>query len=604
MTIDFGRVPVTSYHTSSARNETMNNLLAKAAEALQNDQLDEAERYCQDVLRNDSEQPAAIHLAGMIAHRRDDYRQAIMLLEKSIQYNDKEASWHYNLALAYRAAKQIGPAIKSYCKAIELMPDYEAALYNLGAIYFERNRFDEAASCFHKTLKLNPDHVHANYELARIKHNKGNVFQALKLLDRAIRLAPDDADIRLLLTYALRDVGRYDDAMKQLDLLLQLRPDDENAVAVKASIFERLGKTEDAWQCLKPVIERGTDCVNVLTVYAELGRKTDRAEHALELFNRLLEQKKTKGEYRTMMHFAIARLLDNLGRYDDAFEHLKLANSRVKHQYDPQEQERKVSDLIETFSIDAITKLHRATGSDHRPVFIVGMPRSGTSLVEQILASHPQVVGTGESPLIANLANPIPLNLPGNPTYPQCVALTSRDQFDAMAGIYGKRLNEFSTQAVRLTDKTPLNFMHLGLISLIYPNTRIIHTLRNPMATCFSCFSIKFLAKHAYSYRLEDLGHFYRQHLRMMQHWYDVLEVPIMNMQYEELVTNPEPKMRKLVEFLDLSWDDACLKFYENKRPMISASYDQVRRPIYTSAINHWKNYEHHLAPLASALEG
>ncbi len=590
------------HEAGEAAGRSCDQLLSDAAEALQQNRLDEADHLCRCILESDQDHPTATHLAGMIAHRRADLPHAAKLMEKSIQYNGGEASWHYNLGLVYRDANRMKDAENAYRRALAIKPDYAVALYNLGSVLIRRNQRDEAANCFLAVLKLNPDHVQANYRLGGIKYEKGNVPQAIELLSHAVELSPDDPDIRLLLIYSLRDNGRYDEALEHLDVFRRRGSDDENAVAVEASVYERLGRVDQAWQCLRPVIEKGTQNTNILTVYADLSKKIDMQEHALGLIQQLLGQGKVKGEYRTILHFTIGRLLDELEQYDEAFEHFTLANSRMKVVYDPVEQEQKVDAMIRVFSPGSIEKILQAEVRDHRPVFIVGMPRSGTSLIEQILASHPQVTGTGESALISNLASSIPMNLSGNPPYPECLTETPQDHFGAMATIFSQRLDEYTTTSLRVTDKTPLNMMHLGLITRIYPHARIIHACRHPMASCFSCYTMKFVGRHAYSYKLEHLGHFYRQYQRMMDHWHKVLDVPVLDMHYEQLVSDPESNMRKLIAFIGLEWDDACARFHENKRLMVSASYDQVRRPIYTKSIDHWKHYERHLEPLKRAL--
>jgi hypothetical protein len=232
------------------------------------------------------------------------------------------------------------------------------------------------------------------------------------------------------------------------------------------------------------------------------------------------------------------------------------------------------------------------------------MPRSGTTLVEQILASHPAVFGAGELLRVGEIAQRLPSALGSRLDYPLCLADFSQQAADAAAQEYLDYLQSLSGgEATRVTDKMPGNFMHLGLIDLLFPGARIIHCMRDPLDTCLSCYSQNFNG-HEYTHDLSHLGHFYRDYQRIMQHWRGVVRVPVLEVQYEALVEDPEPGSRRLIEFCGLPWDDSCLRFYENKRTVVTASYDQVRRPIYKTSTERWRNYERHIDPLKAALAG
>jgi len=245
----------------------------------------------------------------------------------------------------------------------------------------------------------------------------------------------------------------------------------------------------------------------------------------------------------------------------------------------------------------------RASVRSDRPVFIVGMPRSGTSLIEQILASHPQVFGAGELTDIVRLPLSLHTMLGTERKYPQCLSLLTQDRIDTFAQHYLDKLASLSPDASRVIDKMPGNFMHLGFIELLFPDARIIHCMRDPLDTCLSCYFQDFSRSHPYSYDLENLGAFYNEYRKIMQHWRSVLSIPMYEIQYEELVADQEMKSRELVEFCGLEWDERCLNFHETKRYVGTASYDQVRQPMYKKSAGRWKNYENRIDVLKKSLK-
>jgi hypothetical protein len=231
------------------------------------------------------------------------------------------------------------------------------------------------------------------------------------------------------------------------------------------------------------------------------------------------------------------------------------------------------------------------------PVFIVGMQRSGTTLTEQIAASHPQVYGAGELEHIRRIAGMIKIGRPES-TVRQ---LTSADSL-ALAGDYLRKVREIGGDALRIVDKMPHNFQYLGLIAILFPKARIIHCTRDPMDNCVSCFTQSFTGHHGYNTDLRQLGLYYREYRRLMDHWRRVLPIPMLEIDYEEMVADQETQSRRLIDFLGLDWDPACLNFHETDRSVQTASRWQVRQPIYKTSVKRWKDYEKHLGPLKKAL--
>ena len=230
------------------------------------------------------------------------------------------------------------------------------------------------------------------------------------------------------------------------------------------------------------------------------------------------------------------------------------------------------------------------------------MPRSGTTLIEQILASHPEVYGAGELGLIISATDSLPSRLGSMLVYPECMASIDQRHLDQIADQYLRQISALSSNAARITDKMPHNFLHLGFIELLFPNARVIHCVREPLDTCLSCYFTDFGDKHAFSRNLSDLGRYYRQYQRLMKHWRKVLNIPIIDISYEALVEDQIALSQKMIEFCDLDWDDQCIDFYQTDRVVTTASYDQVRQPLYKTSVQRWKNYQEFIDPLMEEL--
>ena len=308
---------------------------------------------------------------------------------------------------------------------------------------------------------------------------------------------------------------------------------------------------------------------------------------------------------RFLLHFAAGRLLDRVGSYDEAFENYRIGNRLFGADFSCRDLANTVDKHVAVYNKEFMRRAPRASHGSQRPVFIVGMPRSGTTLVEQILSIHPEVYGAGELEDINWMAISLPKTLASSSSYPDCVPELTVDACDQLAAQYLDRLSALAPDAARLvTDKMPGNYFHLGLVVLLFPEARIIHCTRDPLDICLSCYFQSFIQanNHQYAYNLEHLGCAYRQYQRLMNHWKHVLDVPFMDVSYEELVADQERVTRELLAFCGLPWDERCMRFYESKRNVVTASYDQVRRPLYSSSIGRWRHYEKHLEPLRRAL--
>jgi tetratricopeptide (TPR) repeat protein len=397
-------------------------------------------------------------------------------------------------------------------------------------------------------------------------------------------------------------LGRFDEALEAYQAAQRIRPDSLDPVAGLASVHERRREYRQAFEVLWPHIDAGAEHVGVVTAAAGLCRRFNRCDQVAALAERILESHATAERDRAALHFQLGQIYDRRQEFERAFVHFQQGNRLKQDQFDIDAHRAVVDELIEVFGREGLARMPRASRSAERVVLVVGMPRSGTSLVEQILASHPAVFGAGELPDIGHLTLRLPA-LPGRSTgYPRTVTGISQSQLDDLAAAYHDRLRQLSPDARRVTDKMPQNFLHLGFVELLFPQAKIIHCLRDPMDSCLSCYFHLFGGYHPYAYDLRDLGLYYREYRRLMAHWKTALSLPMLEIAYEDVVDRQEEMSRALVAFCGLDWDEACLRFHLSERYVNTASYDQVRRPIYRDSVARWRHYENHLGPLRDAL--
>ena len=307
---------------------------------------------------------------------------------------------------------------------------------------------------------------------------------------------------------------------------------------------------------------------------------------------------------RATLHYELGRLYDRKNAFDAAFRHFTLGNELKgqSRRFDASEHAQYIDALIQTYNSHFMSQAPRPTIRSQRPVFIIGMPRSGTSVIEQILASHPAVHGGGELLTMNSIVKNLPDELGSLAPYPLCLTKLTQVNVDQLSQRYLDHLQTLSSDAVRVTDKMPTNFLHLGLINILFPEARVIHCLRDPLDTCLSCYFQNFGPWDSYTQDLRSLGAFYREYQRLMVHWRTVLDIAILDIQYEDLVADQEGVSRKMTAFCGLEWDERCLRFYDSKRAVSSASHDQVRQPIYRRSVGRWKNYRDYLGPLQEGL--
>jgi tetratricopeptide (TPR) repeat protein len=472
----------------------------------------------------------------------------------------------------------------------------------IGQEEFSHQHWAGARDHFVEAIRLDPDHAEYHFAAAMCDWAGGQVDEAGDYLRTAVRLEPGLARAQAWLGEWYLIHGITDAALKATATAIALDPADASFMLSRAWVLEAAGDLDGAWELVGQLIGRMEMNSSLARLYGRLACRYGQEAPALAAITGLLAT--GPGSDAAVLHFAAAQLLDRLGRYDEAFDQAAAGNAlRQGTGYKPAAEALSIDRLINYFTRQRLAALPRATLRSDKPVFIVGMPRSGTSLVEQILASHPQVHGAGELDFIHRIllgtADMLHANLGA---YPACLDHLTTAQADGLAEVYLAPFIAMRPDAARITDKMPSNFVHLGLIALLFPQARIIHCHRDPMDTCLSCFVTQFNQGYEFTHDLKNLGHFYRLYARLMAHWKRVIDLPILDVSYEQMVANPEAQSRRMVEFVGLPWDDRCLNFHETKRPCVTSSVVQVRRPMYATSVGRWKFYAKHLEPLKAAL--
>jgi tetratricopeptide (TPR) repeat protein len=475
---------------------------------------------------------------------------------------------------------------------------------SIGDSAYSRGNFASARDAYLNAARLHPQQADYVRKAGIAEWAGGNLEAAGMHLRHALQVDPLFAVGRSSLGEWLLARGMPGEALAATSRAIELAPQRGDVVLAHAWTLESAGRHDESWGLLQQLLSRKQYTPSLAHLYGRMALHRGQQLSALDLINRYLQSGNLLPFYASNLNVAAAELLDSLGRYDEAFAHAERGNAIRGRRYKPADHQAFTDRTLACFTRQKAALLPKATGRSDFPVFIVGVPRSGTTLVEQVLASHPQVFGAGELYYLSHCVARIVDSLSVSPDdYPRCLDLLTAGQVNETAGVYLRSLRALNPAARRITDKMPLNFAHLGLVSMLFPESRVIHCVRDPLDTCLSCFMTPFSAGHDFKYDLTDLGHFYRQYQRLMSCWKGALDLRILDVCYEDLVADTEAQCRRMIQFLELPWDDACLRFYENSRPTATASGQQVRRPIYKTSVGRSKRYEKHLGPLKSALE-
>ena len=484
-------------------------------------------------------------------------------------------------------------------------PENRVALRVLAIAANENEQYVIAEAFFSRLIRLAPDEVGGTIDLAGFLGDRGRYEEAIIHLERAAAIEMDNPSVQLMLGGMLAVLNRVDESLSAYDRCLEHNPEEPAALIGKAHMLRITGREDDALatyrHCVSVSPEFGTAWWN-LSSMPGFGA----TDYDIETMQRVLSDGDTDSESRIGLHFALARAFEKRAEFDQAWEHFTRGNDvkRAVVKYDPVKSELDQRKIRDTYTKELLSRPPAKSQTDLTPIFILGVPRSGSTLVEQILASHSQVEGAGELPYILTMVNGLKSRKPGSLHYTEIVAhLTEGDLIELGENYLQAAVSHRNGGLPFVTDKMPANYPHIGFIREILPRARIIDARRDPIATCVANYRQLFAQGKYQSYDLTEMGEYYVEYVQMMTHWDDVLPGTVLRVQYEKLVSDTESEVRRLLDHCGLPFEERCLEFHKSKRAVNTASAEQVRQPIYQSAVEFWRHYEAHLDELLQVLE-
>lgn len=517
----------------------------------QDDQLDEAEKISLLLTQKFPLHQLAWKVLGTILKKKGRVKEALIINQKTVEINPKDAEAFYNLGNTLKELYRLEEAKTNYKIAIKLQPEHLGAHNNLGIVLKDLDELEEAEIIFKSLVKLRPNNVEAINNLGNILKELRKIKEAKKAFQDSIKLKPNYTEAHYNMGIMFEEQGDFIKAKKKFETVVKLDPG-----YVRAHYSLSKLKTFD---------------------------KED--EHFTQMQN-LYYDKSLSNEQRSQLCFALAKSFEDMNNFSSAFRYYTEGNKLKKKLLDyniNQDVDHfdKIKESAQNIKKNSLKNFNLS--STLNPIFIIGMPRSGTSLVEQIISSHSKVMGAGELIYVDQLGRNIITEK----------ALVSTKELKDFRKKYLEKLEKISDGKLNVTDKMPLNFMYVGLIYSTFPNAKIIHVKRDFAATCWGCYKKNFYTKAlGFSYNLGDLVKYYELYEKLMQFWENLYEKKIYNLNYETLVTNQDKETRKLIKYLDLDWEEDCLSPQDNKRNVFTASVSQIRRKIYQGSSEKWKNFE------------
>jgi tetratricopeptide (TPR) repeat protein len=610
--------------------------LDRALNCHSNGNLDEAEKLYQAVLAEDPEQADALHYLGVINLQLGRFDEAVRLIQRAVDARPDYTDAVINLGYGLNALGRNEDAAGQFERALAMGPPTAQLLANLGGALEQLGRYADAATRFEEALKLQPGLAEARRSLADVllKLNRpvdalreikkavadgmpsipmqvslGNILlaagrpgDAIRCFNQVLKEQPDLAPVHRNLAKSLRHMGRFSEAIEHYKKLLAKDPDNVVGHHELGVVYQDLGDNDSALATFRNAVRLDPNCVIAWHGIATVS-KNDIDENEVKALLDLQQAPETSTNDRLRLGFALGKHYENIGQHDEAAKQFLLANKlkRAEFEYDIDSDLRAVENLRSCFDKAFLDRWSNTGLPDRTPIFIVGMPRSGTTLIEQILANHPRVFGAGESTsLVHSIIETFPIS--DGVDYTCSINDPTSGDFKAIARRYLDCLPEADEEYI--TDKLPHNFLNVGMIRILFPNATIVHCRRDPRDTCFSIYKNLIGAdSHFYAYDLEELARYYNGYAALMNHWDQVMPGAIHTIEYEQMIDNQEQSTRELLDACGLEWDPACLEFHKLERPILTISAPQVRQPLYRGSIGAWRPYEKMLEPLLDILD-
>ena len=587
----------------------------------------------------DPKSPQAFNNLGIVHYDRGEFAEAVKCYEQAIALNNSYPEAHNNLGNALRALgrydealdhfqrallirenypgaynnmaailreqDQVAEAEFAYRKAISLNPRYFEAYGNLATLLVQHERSDEALRALGDALKIDPKHAPTLIHVARTQLHVGNHAQAEQACRLALEQDPNSAEAHGMLGEMLHETDRFSEALASYETALTLKPESGEARNHYGICLKSVGRLDEAREQLIKSLELNPRAYGIYANLADLEKFTPDHPHLAAMEAIMRDASDPMSERYMALHFGLGKAYEDIGEYDKAFTHFQMGATlkRAKLKYDEADTFGFFDAIRQTFSTEFFARRPFEGSSSNLPIFIIGMPRSGSTLVEQILSSHPQIFGAGEIKEFSRRLNALRSRFPALPKYPQIAVKMNQAQYKIVTEGYLSTLKGYAPTAAHVTDKLLTNYYFVGMLHVMFPNAKFIHTKRNPVDTCWSAYTKLFKDDMPHSYDFGELGRYYKKYEDLMAHWDAVLPPGLIKtIVYEEVVDNVETCARELLEFLNLPWEPACLSFHESDRPVKTASVTQVRKPVYRTSVEKWRRYGDRMQPLVDAL--
>ena len=596
--------------------------------------LAEAEQAGRKAVAINNTLPSAWNNLGIILQEAGQYEESKQCLERVIAHEPNNAEAHNNLANTCKRMGLFDKAEQYWMKALALKTNYAEPYSNLANLYNDQGAWDKAAEMARKAIELSPQMVDAYINLSAIETARSNHLEALRWQNALLSFAPLHSTGLASRALTLKQLERLDEALHSAQAAVSANPASDEAHNALGMVLQSLNRFDEALASYEraaslPGTAAEKALVNRALVFMEQGL-TAEAEAAYDRvvatfphsisawFNRAdlksfkaddraietLQELLSKGASalslsdQLMLYFTLGKAHMDLGQSEPAFQYLNAGNAlkRQSIHYDSQATLSWMREIGEVFSKSFLQQNRDKGAKGKMPIFVLGMPRSGTSLIEQILATHPSVYGAGELSDLQRIVD-------SAGSYPSSMRNVTADAFKQLGQAYLSKVSSLAKGRIHVVDKMPANFFYTGLIRLILTDAHIIHCRRDPVDTCLSCYTKLFTGEQSFTYNFSELGEFHRGYQELMAHFRAVLpESHFLEVDYESVVDDMETEARRILDFIGLPWDPVCLEFYKTKRPVRTASVNQVRQPIYKTSAGRWKKHESQLTELLQAL--
>ncbi len=560
----------------------------------------EADRACRQILQGNPGNTAAARLLGQITRRTGRATESVQIFRHLRQNRPNDIQLLGELGASLAASEQPQLALPLLIEAVEKMPTAVQWKVWLGKCYLKLFKTAAAIKVLKQAREDAPDDPDVLYHLANALLTSGQPAHAEPLILEFLQKRPDSVHGKVCLANIYEHENRLDEAVEICKAIIEKDPTMDAALGTLARCLRTEGKYDEALAILKPLIDAEPTSKTVLAV-APIYLAAKRFEECKSLFKQVLKQEYLPNPVKSSLTFGLAQCHQGLKDYDAAFRAFKRGNEYYPKGFKREHRLTLYQEIRTTFSPEILRDGPRGQVDASKCIFVLGMPRSGTSLIEQILDAHPRVFGAGELPEVPFVLAEICKQLDG--PAPRAAKDATEELLTTGAQRYLDHIAGIAPEAEYIIDKLPHNFEMIGLIRRMLPGAKIIHCKRNPIDNCISCYFTQLSAWHSYSNDLSHLGWAYGQYQKLMDYWKNTCGIEMLDVQYEEVIADTEAQARRLLDAIGLEWDPRCLRFYETERRVTTASVDQVRQPIYTSSVARWKRFGDHVTPLIESLK-